>query len=181
MSKRGIPLSCLGPSALNQLKQAGVDVDKLISKERKKTRPSITAADVGWTTRANKFGVAPIEDRIEDGLVFDSKKERQVYIFLKERGIDFQFHKTYELQAAFEGPRGPVQAINYEADFVFVLPNKKEVLVDVKGVVTATFKLKQKMAWNKGLDLRCVKSLQDMAVLLHAEGLLKSQFQTPIR
>lgn len=91
--------------------------------------------------RANKFNAVRTQ---VDGIWFDSKAEADRYSSLKllERA---RVISGLGLQPVFAlmGPKGkPVAA--YRADFCF-FENGRRVVEDVKGVMTAAFRLKAKM------------------------------------
>lgn len=90
-----------------------------------------------------------------DGIKFDSKVESQFYLFLKKREADgeiknLELQKTFKLQEAFKykdyfGRQRTARAITYRADFYYI-ENNKEFVVDVKGgIITAEFKIKEKL------------------------------------
>lgn len=93
--------------------------------------------------KRHKYGVAPVEQRTVDGIVFDSAAEVKRYSELKllQRG---KFIHKLELQ-----PRYPIQVngkhvCTYIGDFRY-FEGGLRVLEDVKGVQTPEFKLKKKL------------------------------------
>lgn len=85
-----------------------------------------------------------------DGHLFDSKTEADYYIHLlieKEKGHiqNFELQPTFELQPSFKKNGKHYRKIEYIADFeVFHFDGKIEV-IDVKGMITPEFSLKQKL------------------------------------
>ena len=84
-----------------------------------------------------------------DGITFDSRKEASRYLALKsmeEDGTieDLRRQVRYELVPAFDVDGKHYRPVFYVADFVYV-ENGKEVVEDVKGVRTDTYKLKSKL------------------------------------
>ena len=88
--------------------------------------------------RANKYGAHKSE---VDGIIFDSKKEANRYITLRNQqaagiisGLILQCEIILVEGFTFQGKK--VQAIKYTADFVYV-KDGKTVVEDVKSVATA--------------------------------------------
>ena len=110
------------------------------------------------TATANKYRNKQIEF---DGILFDSKKESDIYVELKasqERGeiTSFERQKRYELipsqyvEEALPGKRGPrrrcvERAISYVADFVIYYPDGEVVVLDPKGWRTDVYRIKKKL------------------------------------
>ena len=101
---------------------------------------------------------------IVDGIQFDSQKEAEYYCklkILKQAGEikDFRLQPRYELQPAFEKNGKKYRAITYIADFEIVNNDGNTEVVDVKGVETQVFKIKQKLFEYKypDLNLKVVK------------------------
>lgn len=85
-----------------------------------------------------------------DGITFDSKKEADYYCQLKilKRGgeiRDFGLQERYELQPTFKKNGTTHRSITYVADFVIVNLDGTTEVIDVKGVETQVFKIKQKL------------------------------------
>lgn len=90
---------------------------------------------------------------IYKGISFDSIVEKDRYIYLKkkeEEGLikELTLQKKYLLQDKFIYQGKTIRAIYYIADFYYI-ENDKEVVEDVKGVLTEVFKLKEKLFKNK--------------------------------
>lgn len=93
-----------------------------------------------------------------DDINFDSMLEANYYLYLlyeKKIGtiIDFELKPSFVLQPSFKKNERKFQQIKYIADFKVFLPTGETVIVDTKGVMTADFKLKQKMFEYKYPDL----------------------------
>ena len=86
-----------------------------------------------------------------DGIVFDSKRERQRYCELKllEKAgkiKDLSLQHKFELQPSFKKNGITFRKITYIADFVyFDLERMKIVVEDVKGFKTKEYQLKKKL------------------------------------
>lgn len=99
-----------------------------------------------------------------DGILFDSEMESHYYLYLKdlkEKGIvvDFELQPIYILQEGFIRNGKKIRPITYKADFRVVYIDGHEEVIDVKGVITAEFKLKRKMLFYKYRDInfKCVQ------------------------
>ncbi|WP_249323475.1 DUF1064 domain-containing protein [Wansuia hejianensis] len=85
-----------------------------------------------------------------DGITFDSKKEAEYYCklkLLKQAGEikDFGLQPRYELQPTFRKNGTTYRAITYVADFIITNLDGTTEVVDIKGVETQVFKIKQKL------------------------------------
>lgn len=90
---------------------------------------------------------------VVDGIRFDSKKEAQFYVGLKN-SIDVKTVITqpvFILQKSFLHAKTgkKVRAIKYVADFHVFYKNGEEEIIDVKGIKTQVFKIKEKMFLKK--------------------------------
>lgn len=90
------------------------------------------------------------EKVIIDGLTFDSKVEGLYYEFLKGeraqgRVKSFDVQPKFVLQPSFRKDGVHYRAITYSADFRIEYPDGTIEVVDIKGMETAIFNLKQKM------------------------------------
>lgn len=86
---------------------------------------------------------------IVDGITFDSKREAYRYLVLKsmeEDGTieDLRRQVRYELVPAFDVDGKHYRPVFYVADFVY-MEDGKEVVEDVKGMRTDTYRLKSKL------------------------------------
>jgi len=95
------------------------------------------------------------------GTRFDSKAEGEYYQqlipLLKDGTLErIEFQPAYVLQ---ESPK-----ITYKADFLLIFSNGEQIVVDVKGVETATFRLKRKLFKTKypNLTLQIIKKHRGM-------------------
>lgn len=109
---------------------------------------------MGWRTskyHAHKTTV--------DGITFDSRKEADRYLVLKvmeEDGTieDLRRQVRYELVPAFDVDGRHYRPVYYVADFVYV-EDGKEVVEDVKGMITDVYRLKSKLfARRYGMTIR---------------------------
>ena len=92
------------------------------------------------------------------GLTFDSKKEFEYYLILKDkekRGLVFNIKRQVplEIQPEFTDKSGVKhRAIIYKADFVYTdRVSGKVKYIDVKGFRTEVYKLKKKLLAYKGI------------------------------
>lgn len=97
----------------------------------------------------NKQNKYKAKKNIVDGIKFDSIKESNRYIQLRQMeklGVisNLQRQVKYELQPSFNFEGTTIRSINYIADFVYELDGQ-EVIEDVKGVRTKEYLLKKKM------------------------------------
>ena len=97
--------------------------------------------------RRSKYGN---QKTVVDGIEFDSKKEAEYYCqlkLLKKAGEikDIGLQPRFELQPAFEKNGVKYRPITYIADFVITNNDGTTEIVDVKGVETQVFKIKQKL------------------------------------
>lgn len=96
---------------------------------------------------------------VVDGITFDSRKEAYRYLVLKgmeEDGSieDLRRQVRYELVPAFDVDGRHYRPVYYVADFVYV-EDGKEVVEDVKGMMTDVYKLKSKLfARRYGMSIR---------------------------
>lgn len=101
---------------------------------------------IGNYTKQNKYHN---KKAIYDGIKFDSVKEKNRYIGLKQLerlGViqNLQRQVKYELQPSFKLNGKTIRSITYIADFVYIQDNK-EIIEDVKGMRTKEYLLKKKM------------------------------------
>ena len=98
-----------------------------------------------------------------EGITFDSKKESQVYLELKEKekqGLikDLELQKEFILQDKFKINNKTRRQITYKCDFAYVsVEDNKLHIVDVKSPYTAkdkVYKIKKKLFEKKyGIEL----------------------------
>nr|UVX56960.1 MAG: protein of unknown function (DUF1064) [Bacteriophage sp.] len=98
-----------------------------------------------WSGR-NKYHA---KKTVVDGITFDSKREADRYLVLKsmeEDGTieDLRRQVRYELMPSFDVEGRHYRPVFYVADFVY-REDGKEVIEDVKGMMTDTYQLKAKL------------------------------------
>lgn len=119
-----------------------------LEKKNKKAKEIITSKPTEPTpTRRGKYNN---QKTTIDGIVFDSKKEAEYYCqlkLLKRAGEirDFGLQPKYELQPTFKKNGTTHRSITYVADFVITNNDGTTEIVDIKGVETQVFKIKQKL------------------------------------
>ena len=101
---------------------------------------------IGNYTKQNKYHNKKVE---YDGIKFDSQKEKNRYIGLKQLeklGViqNLQRQVKYELQPSFKLNKKTIRSITYVADFVYI-QDGVEVIEDVKGMRTKEYLLKKKL------------------------------------
>lgn len=84
-----------------------------------------------------------------DGITFDSRKEADRYLVLKDMEEDglienLRRQARYELVPAFDVDGRHYRPVYYVADFVYV-EDGREVVEDVKGMRTDVYRLKSKL------------------------------------
>lgn len=88
---------------------------------------------------------------VVDGIEFDSIREAERYRELKllERGKEIRnlvLQPRFLLQEKFKDKQGKThRKIEYVADFLYIDKDDKAIVEDVKGMITAVYKLKKKM------------------------------------
>ena len=128
--------------------------------------------------KGSKYGAQRVE---VDGVKFASKAESERYKTLKEaerRGIigAIQLQPRFTLLDKFECRGEKIRAIEYVADFMYVLPRRGDfgligprvVVEDVKGMILPEFKLKLKL-WKRlhgdTYEFRIVKGMKEIRTL----------------
>ena len=101
---------------------------------------------IGNYTKQNKYHNKKVE---YDGIKFDSVKEKNRYIGLKQLerlGViqNLQRQVKYELQPSFKLNGKTIRSITYIADFVYI-QDGVEIIEDVKGMRTKEYLLKKKL------------------------------------
>lgn len=90
-----------------------------------------------------------------DDIKFDSKMEGDFYIYLKQlkadgQVVDFILQPSFTLQDGFVRYDGKkILPIKYKADFHVFYADGTDDVIDIKGQLTAEFKLKRKMFWKR--------------------------------
>lgn len=87
---------------------------------------------------------------VVEGINFDSKMESDYYLYLKQlekQGIvsEFLMQKSYTLLEGYDKEGKKIRPIIYKADFEVHYADGHIEVVDVKGFLTADFKLKKKL------------------------------------
>lgn len=130
---------------------------------RSKNRAKGTQAPAPKTEKRSKYGNIRTE---VDGIKFDSRKEAEYYCqlkLLKQAGEikDFGLQPKFVLQEGFEKDGKRYAPITYYADFVVDNLDGTTDIIDIKGVETQVFKIKQKMFEYKFKDknLKVVKEV----------------------
>lgn len=96
---------------------------------------------------------------VVDGITFDSRKEAHRYLVLKGMEEDgsiegLRRQVRYELIPAFDVDGKHYRPVYYVADFVY-REDGREVVEDVKGMVTDVYRLKSKLfARRYGMSIR---------------------------
>lgn len=96
---------------------------------------------------------------IIDGIKFDSQKESNRYLLLKDKIkhneiSDLRLQVKFELQPSYVINGRTIRAINYIADFVYN-ESGKDIIEDTKGFRTEVYKLKKKMfEYKYGFEIR---------------------------
>ena len=110
---------------------------------------------------SSKFGNRKVKYK---DLTFDSKREFEYYLILKDREKkgeikDLRLLVPYTIQEAYTDSNGKkVRALRYKADFVyFDLRDCKEHIIDVKGYKTPVYLMKKKLLAAKGIYIEEVK------------------------
>lgn len=94
-----------------------------------------------------KYGAKKV---VEDDIKFDSKMERDYYLYLKQQRSlgkikGFTLQPSFELQSKFEKDGKKYRAITYKADFKVIHNDDSVEIIDVKGMTQPLFLLKEKM------------------------------------
>ena len=85
-----------------------------------------------------------------DGRTFDSQMEADYYLYLKDkkeqvRIKDIKFQPKFVLQEAFEKNGKRHRKIEYVADFEVIEHSGESIIIDVKGMLTPVFRIKEKL------------------------------------
>jgi len=100
--------------------------------------------------KGNKYNAQKV---VEDGVKYDSKRELAFKHLLDKNGIKYKMQVKYQLQEGFRYQGKAIRAIGMVPDFVILKGAESVAICDVKGMVTAVYKLKEKMLKKKLLDL----------------------------
>lgn len=112
-----------------------------------KGRNKVQSTEIQAPSKKSKYGNKKTE---VDGITFDSIKEAEYYQqlkLLKQAGEikDFGLQPRFELQEGFDKNGKRYRPITYYADFVVDNLDGTTDIIDIKGVETQVFKIKQKM------------------------------------
>ena len=99
--------------------------------------------------------------------LFDSQIEANYYLHLieernRKKVLSFELQPTFLLQPSFKKNGKSYRKIEYKADFDVTYPDGHKEIVDVKGMITPDFAIKQKLFEYKypEYDLKLVKYVQ---------------------
>ncbi|EHG2773855.1 DUF1064 domain-containing protein [Listeria monocytogenes] len=109
------------------------------------------------TSTRNKYNAKKV---VIDDIKFDSKAEAAYYQqlkLLKMTGevVSFDLQPEFILQDSFVKNGKKYHAIKYRADFLVLYKDGHEELIDVKGMLTKEFRIKQKL-----FELRYMQSIK---------------------
>lgn len=98
-----------------------------------------------------------------DGILFDSTMEANYYLYLlKEKAegriIEIRLQPIFLLMPAFRKFSQLIRKIEYKADFLVTYADGTRLVIDVKGMLTDTFKLKAKLFdyYHSDLELKLI-------------------------
>ncbi len=98
-----------------------------------------------------------------DGRTFDSTLERNIYLKMKEYGLEVELQPRYELQAGFKLNGKAIRKIEYIPDFNLQI-NGTLYTLDAKGIETDVSKIKRKIfAFQNHREIVIVKSVKAFA------------------
>lgn len=125
----------------------------------------------------NKYGNIKV---VVDNIKFDSKMESDYYVYLKEQKRkdlikDFELQPIFVLQPSFKKNGKTYRKIEYRADFKIIHNDSSISIVDIKGMETTEFKLKQKIFEYKypDLHLQCLTYVKKYGGWIQLEKLKK--------
>ncbi|MCX71368.1 DUF1064 domain-containing protein [Listeria monocytogenes] len=109
------------------------------------------------TSTRSKYNAKKV---VIDDIKFDSKAEAAYYQqlkLLKMSGevVSFDLQPEFVLQDSFRKNGKLYRAIKYKADFLVLYKDGHEELIDVKGMLTKEFRIKQKL-----FELRYMQSIK---------------------
>jgi hypothetical protein len=96
-----------------------------------------------------------------DGILFDSKMEADYYIYLKDLQANgmiaaIELQPTYLLLPSFKKLGRTIRKTEYKADFLITYVDGSKLAVDVKGMTTQAFRIKEKLFHFNHPDLELV-------------------------
>lgn len=133
-------------------------LEKLNKWGTKKLRQSIPRSSLTRrTSTRSKYNAKKV---VIDNIKFDSKAEAAYYQqlkLLKMTGevVSFDLQPEFVLQESFRKNGKLYRAIKYKADFLVRYSDGHEELIDVKGMLTKEFRIKQKL-----FELRYMQSIK---------------------
>lgn len=123
--------------------------------------PKLTMSSLSATKKKSKYSN---KKTVVNREKFDSLAESRYYLVLLDRKkkkeiCDFELQPVFELQPSFKKNGETFRAIKYKADFKVIHNDGRIEIVDVKGMKTEVFKIKQKLFEYKypELSLRLVE------------------------
>ncbi len=136
-------------------------LEKLNKWGTKKLRQSIPRSSLTRrTSTRSKYNAKKV---VIDNIKFDSKAEAAYYQqlkLLKMTGevVSFDLQPEFVLQESFRKNGKLYRAIKYKADFLVRYSDGHEELIDVKGMLTKEFRIKQKLFELRYMQsIKCVK------------------------
>lgn len=112
------------------------------------------------TSTRSKYNAKKV---VIDDIKFDSKAEAAYYQqlkLLKMTGevVSFNLQPEFVLQESFRKNGKLYRAIKYKADFLVLYKDGHEELIDVKGMLTKEFRIKQKLFEMRYMQsIKCLK------------------------
>ena len=117
--------------------------------ERAPKKPKVAQKSAMKQPKANKFNAKKIT---EDGITYDSKRELAFKHLLDLNGIQYKMQVRVVLQPKFKYNGKAVREIAMVPDYMVTKGDRTVAIVDVKGMITDTYKLKEKMLKCKLLE-----------------------------
>ena len=122
-----------------------------MKRESKRDRQAWTEYVEGTESKANKYNVAPKEDRGHYASLHEARTAQKLWA-LADRGVIQNLREQVKFEL-IPGD-GKIRPITYVADFVWV-EDGEEVVADAKGMKTPVYRLKKKMLkLLKGIEIR---------------------------
>jgi len=97
--------------------------------------------------RKNKYNVSAKSERTHEGIVFDSKAEMNYYkklVLFKKADMPLFRVVDIKRQFVFQCTVNDIKVCKYICDFVVTYADGRIEYVDVKGMKTATYRIKKK-------------------------------------
>lgn len=115
--------------------------------------------------KRSKYGSSKV---LYEDIKFDSKLECNAYKYFKENNITIlELQPRYLLQDSFKHNGKSYRKIEYVADFKIEL-NGEEIVIDMKGMRTDVYAMKEKMLLYKYRDIKfyCIKSIKELRLFI---------------